>query len=285
MKEIVFTREQLAVAAKNSGSYRDMLLLLGVSGGGTSYIWLKKQIGCHSIDTQHFFPYSEENFKKLCKSSITIAEVLEKLGLTNYAGNHAVIRRKVLEYGVDIEHWTGQYKKRKEKKSRKGKMALEDILVENSSYSSSRLLIRLVEEKSWKKQCFFDNCPTRSMKKWRGDEISFELDHINGISSDHRIKNLRILCIMCHKKTKTYGGKNRSIIKKPPKPICLSCGKPVFKYGASCIDCFNKSGKNKGGRKTKINWPEPEVLLKLVNTNGLSAVARDFKCVPNSVKK
>ena len=38
--------------------------------------------------------------------------------------------------------------------------------------------------------------------------LVLELDHINGISNDNRIGNLRLLCPNCHSQTKTYSGRN-----------------------------------------------------------------------------
>lgn len=45
--------------------------------------------------------------------------------------------------------------------------------------------------------------------KWNNKPLTIELDHINGISSDNRITNLRWLCPNCHTQTVTHKGKNR----------------------------------------------------------------------------
>lgn len=45
--------------------------------------------------------------------------------------------------------------------------------------------------------------------EWNGSHIVLHLDHINGVNTDHRIENLRILCPNCHSQTETYCGKNR----------------------------------------------------------------------------
>jgi 5-methylcytosine-specific restriction endonuclease McrA len=44
---------------------------------------------------------------------------------------------------------------------------------------------------------------------WNGKPFIMELDHINRITNDSRISNLRVLCPICH--TQTDGYKNRMI--------------------------------------------------------------------------
>lgn len=70
-------------------------------------------------------------------------------------------------------------------------------------YQSNKLRIRLIQEgvKLYKCEC----CEN---KEWMGKPISLEVDHINGISNDHRLENLRLLCPNCHAQTETYRGKN-----------------------------------------------------------------------------
>lgn len=43
---------------------------------------------------------------------------------------------------------------------------------------------------------------------WQGDNITLELDHINGDCCDNRLENLRFLCPNCHSQTDTFRGRN-----------------------------------------------------------------------------
>ena len=43
---------------------------------------------------------------------------------------------------------------------------------------------------------------------WNNKMLVLHLDHINGISNDHRLENLRFLCPNCHSQTDTYTDKN-----------------------------------------------------------------------------
>jgi 5-methylcytosine-specific restriction endonuclease McrA len=47
--------------------------------------------------------------------------------------------------------------------------------------------------------------------------ISLQLDHINGIRTDNRLENLRLLCPNCHSQTETFCGKNNRKKKEKKK--------------------------------------------------------------------
>lgn len=51
-------------------------------------------------------------------------------------------------------------------------------------------------------------CLLCGIEEWNGRSIVMELDHINRIINDSRIKNLRALCPNCHSQTDGY--KNRA---------------------------------------------------------------------------
>lgn len=52
-------------------------------------------------------------------------------------------------------------------------------------------------------------CSCCGIGRHNGRNIVLELDHINGVTNDSRIENLRILCPNCHSQTAGY--KNRQI--------------------------------------------------------------------------
>jgi 5-methylcytosine-specific restriction endonuclease McrA len=51
-------------------------------------------------------------------------------------------------------------------------------------------------------------CEHCGKTEWLGYSIPLELHHINGIHTDNRIENLRVLCPNCHALTDNYRGKN-----------------------------------------------------------------------------
>lgn len=61
-----------------------------------------------------------------------------------------------------------------------------------------------------KKEGILENkCSVCGIIEWHNKPIVMQLDHINGISSDHRLKNLRMICPNCHSQTDTYCGRNK----------------------------------------------------------------------------
>jgi hypothetical protein len=122
---------------------------------------------------------------------------------------------------------------------------LTELLRENSTCATNVLKKRLVV-------CnyFINKCAICLMEPiWNGLPIEFEMDHINGIRSDNRIENLRLLCGNCHRQTPTYGSKNLTYQKlmsgeaENKINMCISCEKEPATNGRQCSDCtpyFNK---------------------------------------------
>jgi 5-methylcytosine-specific restriction endonuclease McrA len=77
-----------------------------------------------------------------------------------------------------------------------------NVFVLNSTYPSNKLGKRL-------RMIGWDyKCKICEITEWCGEHLTFHVDHINGIVSDHRLENLRFLCPNCHQQTDNWGGKN-----------------------------------------------------------------------------
>lgn len=82
---------------------------------------------------------------------------------------------------------------------------LEELLVLGSVFQSYKLKKRLFEAGLKKKKC--EECGWS--KSSVDGRIPLELDHINGVSHDNRLENLRILCPNCHSLKPTHRGLNK----------------------------------------------------------------------------
>lgn len=52
-------------------------------------------------------------------------------------------------------------------------------------------------------------CSNCKITHWRGFDIVFDVDHINGDSSNNAPYNVRLLCQNCHSQTTTHSNKNK----------------------------------------------------------------------------
>ena len=145
--------------------------------------------------------------------------------------------------------------------------------------------------------------------EWLGKPVALELDHINGISNDHRLENLRFLCPNCHAITDTYCGKNKSefkekldnnknilssheanelvekekkpvVVKKPkpkkPERFCQICGKLLKTNSDYCRPCSQRRVKER---------PSAIEIAQKVKEKGFWRGAKDYGVTDNAVRK
>lgn len=111
------------------------------------------------------------------------------------------------KFGFCISAWSKAVK-RGDIKARSLKPPLPQVLQHGNRSAIKR---RLLQDGILKNQC--SRC---GITEWRGNPISIQLDHINGINDDYRLENLRMLCPNCHILTETYGARN--VKRKPVSP-------------------------------------------------------------------
>lgn len=142
-----------------------------------------------------------ETITKKCKS---IADVCRALDIRPAGGNYRILNRKIKQYEIDISHFTGQGWRKGHNTSVIKLTPMEEILTIDSNYQSNKLRKRLILE-GYKKY----ECETCRNTEWNGYKIPLELDHVNGVNTDNRLENLKLICPNCHALTSTYRGRNR----------------------------------------------------------------------------
>jgi len=148
--------------------------------------------------------WSREDLISAVSSSTSIRQVLHKLSLREAGGNYSQIKKYIAEYNIGISHFTGKGWSKDKKGIGVNRYSLEEILIENSTYQTYKLKLRLFKEEIKVPKC--ELCGWN--KESTDGRIPVELDHINGDRYDNRIENLRILCPNCHSLQPTHRGLN-----------------------------------------------------------------------------
>jgi Zn finger protein HypA/HybF involved in hydrogenase expression len=224
------------------------------------------------IKTSKIWFISKEELQFLLDNSSSIAEVIEKIGLDPYNGNHKTLNQRIKEEDFDLSKLKENRNIKNKETGIKNRFPLNEVLKENSNYNRSHLKRRLVEDNLLEYKCF--SCGIVDV--WNNKPISLQLDHINGINNDNRLKNLRFLCPNCHSQTETYCGKHRKKVYN-----CLDCGKEIKKDSKRCNKCSSILN-NRNQRKFEVSKEE---LIELINQYPMTKIGKMFNVSDNAIRK
>lgn len=145
---------------------------------------------------------SLDELKKIVSESISVSEVMRKLGYTANRGNsyHGLVDYMRCNE-IDTTHFLGKA----HATSHPMKYRLEEILVKNSRYTNmTRLKARVLSL-----GVLGNVCSVCGISSWREKPLNLQIDHINGDNRDNRIENLRLICPNCHSQTTTFCRKKK----------------------------------------------------------------------------
>lgn len=146
----------------------------------------------------------DESFIEIVKSSFSIAECIKKQGLICAGSNYKRFHDRVKRLNLDTSHFLGQGYLKGKTHTWAPEISIEKAFVEKSLMQTCN-----IRRKILKYNLLPYKCSICGISDWLCQELSFHLDHINGINNDHRLENLRFLCPNCHSQTETYCGKNK----------------------------------------------------------------------------
>ena len=139
--------------------------------------------------------YSDAEFINVCMSSKTMKEASVKLEM-----NFNTFKRKALQLDCYKPNPGGKGT------TKPSKVVVDTELILNGEYpafQTFKLKKRLLKENILQNKC--DIC---GIVEWNGQPLSLELHHKDGVSSNHRLENLQILCPNCHSQTNNFRAKN-----------------------------------------------------------------------------
>lgn len=150
----------------------------------------------------------ESKFIDLVKTSKRKKDVLLYFGLKNKGGNSKTLQKRINQLKLETSHFLNC--------GNSSWLNRPPLTRENAiQYIEQKLQCRknikkyLIKYDIIPYECFV--CKNNGL--WNNKKLSLQLEHINGISDDNKIKNLCFLCPNCHSQTSTFSGKNR---KKSP---------------------------------------------------------------------
>lgn len=215
--------------------------------------------------TSPIWKIDKEVLTKLVKESTSLAQILNYFGLCNKGRNSSTLKKRLQKDCIDFSHIRLGINSNKNRAFDKNKIDLKKVLVKDSHRSIYKFKKRLISEKLLEEKC--QECGLKN--EWNGRHLTLQIDHINGISNDNRLENLRFLCPNCHSQTSTFAGKSNKKLNN-----CLICEKQIKNKSKYCRYC----------KLPKVEKPSKKVLQKMIWKIPTSQIAKNYQVSDTTVK-
>jgi hypothetical protein len=226
--------------------------------------------------------YTKEQASAAVAASRSFAEALRLLGLCPSGGAGRVLKKWTVAWEISTDHFDPYAASR----ARSGSaIPLGEILVAGSSYHRGHLKERLFEAGLKDRRC--ELCGLGEL--WHGRRLSLILDHVNGVSNDNRIENLRIVCPNCAATLDTHCGRKLRLEARE----CLLCGtsfQPKYadnRYCSTWCGQRHERPQMRGPRPEtrKVERPPYDQLMAEVRSMGYCTTGRKYGVSDNAIRK
>jgi hypothetical protein len=227
--------------------------------------------------------YSETEAREAIAASLSYAEALRRLAMVPTGGNWRTLKRYAEQvWAINVDHFDPWARQRMAlARGRRPARPLAEILVEHSTYSRGLLKRRLYETGLKERRC--ELCGQG--EEWRGEKMSLILDHVNGVNTDNRLANLRIVCPNCAATLETHCGRNVRRLN------CACCGRefaPRSRSQRHCsIACGGHSEASQAAQHAarRVERPPYEQLVREIAETSYVAVGRRYGVSDNAIRK
>lgn len=150
----------------------------------------------HSITRRSkTYIWDVEHIRTLAIQSSSLSHLLRTLSLDPKGKNFKTLKTFCETHNITFANINRQY------------WTDTDVYCVDSKYNRQSLSRRIKRDNWLEHQC--STC--HNTGTWNEKPLPLQVDHINGVNTDHRKENLRWLCPNCHAQTDTYGGKNNKL--------------------------------------------------------------------------
>lgn len=212
--------------------------------------------------------YRKENLLQVVKISKSFKDVCRKLNICTTGNNFYTVKKYIEIHNIDTAHFLTQ-KEHLNKIHEIKKPSNKEIFCENSPFNTYRVKKRIIKENLIKYQCAI--CSNNG--EWNQIKLVLQLDHIDGISNNNVLSNLRFLCPNCHSQTDTFCGKHRG-------------KKAILEKERAKNNGFTEKEKRSYINKRKVkDRPCKETLILEIKEMGYVKVGRKYNVSDNAIRK
>lgn len=163
-----------------------------------------KTKGTTGLHFSRIYELSDSDFSNEVAHCISIRELSRRLGFVQASGGtYQTIKKRIKDLNLSTDHFLGQAFLRGKSHDWTAGMPDEAVFIEHSTYKSNAGLKKKLIRDGVEEKCAVCGIGP----SWQSKPLSLQIDHINGISDDHRKENLRLLCPNCHSQTETWGAR------------------------------------------------------------------------------
>ena len=224
--------------------------------------------------------YTKELLAPIVANSVSIAEVIRKLGLKPAGGTHYHISKRIKKYELDLSHFSGQSWNKG--KTFPSKRPIQDYLSNKVSIQSNALKKRLIKDGLLEERC--NKC---LQTEWLDQPMPLELHHKDCNHHNNNLDNLEILCPNCHAcehvaiNALNKLNRDQTKDKRFTYHACSDCDSPCQKTSKRCKSCAGKHrNKDTTKRPTKEQLIEDKSSLRY-----FAAIGRKYEVSDNAVRK